>query len=240
MGELQSKYPTINLSDPRQDVHSVRSHNPFLRRYSTAEKMLPDRRIGAKALELGGGTGEFSRRLSNAGFAVTFVDYSEHNLARASDAGYETARLDLNKGLPVFEDESFDLVVMLEVIEHLVAAEFILAECYRVVRPGGFVIVSTPNFAYLFNRLRILAGNLSKDEGYHYRFFTPAVLEARLTAAGFDIDTTNHSTPAIGVNMVRNKLLGKNRLHVDVPRWLSPLFARQLMVRAVRTSRTNG
>lgn len=221
----------VNLADPRQDVHRVREHNPGLHRYTVAERLLPDV-AGRRVVELGGGTGELSRRIRERGADVTFVDLSPANVARARSEGFEALQLDLNRGLPEFDDESFDGVVMLEIIEHVVAAEQLLAEINRVLRPGGFLILSTPNFVFLYNRLRILAGKLSGDEGYHYRFFTPSSLERQLADAGFQIDRNAHTMPAIGVNVVRNRILGKPRLHVGVPRALASLFAHTLIVRA--------
>ena len=55
---------------------------------------------------------------------VTFVDLSEHNVAKAQALGLRAYKLDLNLGLPVFREAEFDGVVMLEIIEHVVAAGF--------------------------------------------------------------------------------------------------------------------
>jgi 2-polyprenyl-3-methyl-5-hydroxy-6-metoxy-1,4-benzoquinol methylase len=167
---LQSDYRAVNLTDPRQDVHLQRRHNPNLYRYLAAEKLLPAQR-GLSVLELGGGIDEFSRRIHNKGFDITFVDLSESNLQKARDFGLKAYRIDLNTGLGMFPDASFDGVVMLEIIEHVLAAEYLMAECTRVSKPEGFLILSTPNFAFFLNRVRILFGKLSHDEGYHYRFF---------------------------------------------------------------------
>src|SRR5262249_17456118 len=129
---------------------------------------------------------------------------------------------------------TFDGVVMLEIIEHVVAAENLLREVARVVKPDGFVILSTPNFAYWLNRLRIVLGGLSNDEGYHYRFFTPSVLRTRLEHAGLTIDRTANTMPAVGYNFFANRLLGKPRRHIHVNDVMSPLFAHTLIVKCVK------
>ena len=121
---------------------------------------------------------------------------------------------------------------MLEIIEHVVAAEFLLQEIHRVLKPGGFVILSTPNFAFLLNRLRILAGRLSIDEGYHYRFFTVKSLATMLRAAGLEVVETAHTMPAIGYNIFHNRLLGKPRVHVNIPNPIAPVFAHTLFFKA--------
>ena len=62
------------------------------------------------------------------GIDVTFVDYSTNNVERARQYGFDAFKMDLNDGLSNFAEKQFDGVVMIEVIEHIVAAEFILKE----------------------------------------------------------------------------------------------------------------
>ena len=228
----QSRFPAVNLADPRQDIHKDRKSRQDLNRYRIAKKLLPAKPRGMKVLELGGGAGEFSRVMKALGIKVTIVDLSDHNIERAAKMGFETHKIDLNYGLPVFKDAQFDGVVILEVIEHVVAAEFLLEEANRVLKDGGFIILSTPNFAFFLNRLGILCGGLSHDEGYHYRFFTVKTLANRLTEAGFSVQRTAHSMPAIGINFIYSKILKRKRLHIQVPNVLSPLFAQTLIVQA--------
>ena len=115
------------------------------------------------------------------------------------------------------------------------AAERLLTEVSRVLKQDRFLILSTPNFAYWLNRLRILFGGLSHDEGYHYRFFTPSVLKQRLGAAGFQVQHASNTMPAIGYNFVFNRILGLPRRHVHVPNLLSPFLAYTLIVRSVKS-----
>jgi 2-polyprenyl-3-methyl-5-hydroxy-6-metoxy-1,4-benzoquinol methylase len=224
----------VNLDDPRQDVHRVRAHAPALHRYDVAERLLPPALGGQRVLELGGGISEMARRLIERGAIVSMIDLNPHNVERALQLGIDARQGDLNAGLPQFDSGTFDGVVMLEIIEHVVAAEQLLREVNRVLGPGGFVILSTPNFAFVLNRLRVLFGGLSGDEGYHFRFFTPAVLTRRLRDAGFAIEKHAHSSPAIGINIIRNRLLGRPRLHVPVPRVVAPLLAHALIVKAAK------
>ncbi|MBC8145975.1 MAG: hypothetical protein H7X80_10345, partial [bacterium] len=95
------------------------------------------------------------------------------------------------------------------------------------------LVLSTPNFVFLYNRLRILSGKLSCDEGYHFRFFTPSSLEQQIADAGLRIEKRAHTMPALGLNMVR-RMLGKPRKHVGVPHALSSLLAHTLIVRAYK------
>ena len=228
----------INLNDPRQDVHRERVVRPTLNRFRVAELLIPASARGTAVLEIGGGAAEFSQRLRELGHDVTFVDLSDSNVARARELGFTAHQLDLNLGLPPLMSGIFDGVVMLEIIEHVVASERLLQEVYRVLKPGGFLILSTPNFAIWSNRLRIRFGRLSNDEGYHYRFFTPSVLRSRLKAAGLEVERSAHTTPALGYNFLTRHLGKKQRKHVHVPTWLAALFAHTLFVRARKPLQT--
>ncbi|MFC1948308.1 class I SAM-dependent methyltransferase [Chloroflexota bacterium] len=64
----------------------------------------------------------------------------------------------LNKDKLLFDDDSFDLITNLEVIEHLYHPDILLAEIYRVLKPGGTLIPSTPNLASWINRILLLFG----------------------------------------------------------------------------------
>lgn len=229
-----SSFSSVNLSDPRQDVHRERAARPTLNRFRVAEALLRDCGRRLSIVEIAGGAAEFSQRLRELGHRVTFVDLSQSNVARARELGFAAHHLDLNLGLPPLADASFDGAVMLEIIEHVVAAEQLLKEAHRVLKPGGFLILSTPNFAYWGNRLHILTGRLSQDEGYHYRFFTPSVLRNRLESAGFRLERAAHTAPAVGYNFAIRCLGGKRRKHIHVPALLAGLLAHTLFVRARR------
>lgn len=229
-------FSSVNLNDPRQDVHRERVVRPTLNRFRVAERLVKRLQPDDTVLEVGGGAGEFSQRLRQLGFNVTFVDLSPSNVARAKGLGFEAHQLDLNQGLKGLPDSAYSAVIMLEIIEHIVASEALLREANRVLKSDGVLILSTPNFAYWLNRFRILLGNLSHDEGYHFRFFTPSVLRSRIESAGFTIEQTAHTTPALGVNLARRLLGKKDRLHFHVPNFLAPFFAHTLFVCARKRS----
>jgi 2-polyprenyl-3-methyl-5-hydroxy-6-metoxy-1,4-benzoquinol methylase len=228
------KSSAINYNDPRQDVHIERLHGVNLFRYEAAEKLMPTESTGLKILELGGGIAELTKRMLKKGFDVTFVDLSDKNLEKARKLGVTALSLDLNEGLKEFDNGIFDGVIILEVIEHIVAAEFLLSEISRVLKKGGFIILSTPNFNFFINRIRILTGKLSFDEGYHYRFFNTKVLRKRLEDACFKLTTTYNTCPAFGYNILANRLFKKPRRHVKVPMFLSSLFAHTLIYKGIK------
>jgi 2-polyprenyl-3-methyl-5-hydroxy-6-metoxy-1,4-benzoquinol methylase len=115
------------------------------------------------------------------GIAVT-----EHQI-NVYDGDQITARLGC-------DSESVDLVLAAEIIEHVVDTQGFLAEIYRVLRPGGAVLVSTPNVLWWKYRLDLLLGRYPDLLDYrlrygtdfgHVRVFTPALLRELTTEAGF-------------------------------------------------------
>jgi SAM-dependent methyltransferase len=85
------------------------------------------------------------------------VDYSEHQLAKAARLPYEFHKCDLGEGIPL-PDASVDLVNAAEVIEHLYDPDLLVDESARVLRPGGHLVVTTPNLHAWFNRILFIAG----------------------------------------------------------------------------------
>lgn len=165
---------------------SIRRFNAFQQaRYDWIIKTAGDTR-GKKVLDIGCGDGALSYLLAKTGALVTGVDNEE--------LGLKFARENFNKEDPerklryefipasAYElplaDESFDLVVSCEVIEHLQYPEKMLAEARRVLRPGGKLILTTPY------RLRE-----TPSDPNHVREFFPQELEG-LVATHFRVVQT--------------------------------------------------
>ena len=113
---------------------------------------------GAKACELGAGSGAFSRRLTVAGFDVTACDVTVPD-----NPPVPFVRADLDTGLlpHAFEPEHFDLVIAIEVIEHLEAPVAFLRTVASLLAPGGTAIITTPHLDSLPARIRFaLKGTL--------------------------------------------------------------------------------
>lgn len=91
------------------------------------------------------------------GHHVVGVDWAAGPLKKAAERGLTLVRGSLDAGLP-FASGSVDVVILSEVVEHLVDTDGGLAELYRVLRPGGHLLLSTPNLAAWFNRGLLLAG----------------------------------------------------------------------------------
>jgi SAM-dependent methyltransferase len=85
------------------------------------------------------------------------VEVVEERAALARERGIKVSSVDLNKPLP-YAAESFDVVVSNQVIEHLADTDTFVADTARVLRPGGYTIVSTENLASWHNIAALVVG----------------------------------------------------------------------------------
>lgn len=111
-------------------------------------------------LDLGCGNGYYTLLIGNKLNAqeIYGVDIDEVKLRKASSRGIRAFKVDLNSDKLPFPDNYFDLVTALEVIEHLINPDNMLKEVYRVLKPNGVFILSTPNLASWLNRILLLLG----------------------------------------------------------------------------------
>lgn len=107
----------------------------------TIARLVP---AGGSILELGAGSGALSLRLADAGFRVTAVDYVAANY-KASHDRIDFTALDLNRDFLVDRQGTFDAVVAVEIIEHLENARHLIRNCFALLKPGGTLLVTTPN-----------------------------------------------------------------------------------------------
>jgi methionine biosynthesis protein MetW len=135
----------------------------------------------SKILDLGCADGYISEFFKDRGYGIIGTDIDSKSLNAAKKRGIKTISADFNKRLP-FKDYSFDAVIILEVIEHLYNIEGFVSEIKRILKPGGWLILSTPNSALLTMRLSYLLGKTSTEiqNPGHLRFFNLKSLKQKL------------------------------------------------------------
>ena len=129
---------------------------------------------GARVLDLGCGTGELLAHLQrDRGCTGYGIELNDANVLACARKGVNVIQLNLEEGLNLFEDQSFDVVLQIETLQHLRNAERMLQETARVGRIG---IVSFPNFAHWPNRLSVMRGRMPVTKELPYEWYdTPNI-----------------------------------------------------------------
>jgi 2-polyprenyl-3-methyl-5-hydroxy-6-metoxy-1,4-benzoquinol methylase len=128
------------------DFDRIMNHYDLQRRLEVIfDQLLAGKNLeGRRLLDAGCGTGYFSRRALSAGAKVTSVDIGVNLLKEAKKKGVpQPVASDITK--LSFGDNTFDVVVSSECIEHTPSPQTAVSELVRVLRPGGILVVTCPN-----------------------------------------------------------------------------------------------
>ncbi|MCH9734700.1 MAG: class I SAM-dependent methyltransferase [Actinomycetia bacterium] len=163
-------------------VPGLAEENYWFRRHEVVYRRLADRCVDRDVLEAGSGEGYGADLIADVARHVIGLDYDESAVAHVR-ARYP--RVDMRQGnlaeLPL-PTASIDVVVNFQVIEHLWDQGQFVAECLRVLRPGGVLLMSTPN------RITFSPGSDTPVNPFHTRELNAAELTELLESAGFEIE----------------------------------------------------
>lgn len=129
---------------------------------------------GSRVLDLGCGNGDLLAYLQTQRQCSGYgVEIDDTKVQACLQQGVNVLQFNLNDGLAIFEDNSFDVVLQIDTLQHLRNTETMLRETARVGRMG---IIAFPNFAHWPNRLRVLQGHMPVTKRLPYQWYnTPNI-----------------------------------------------------------------
>jgi SAM-dependent methyltransferase len=143
---------------------------------SLMSQFLPKTR-GLRLLDVGCGAGNMIHHLSRYG-QVKGIEIDPRPVKMARQRGYDVDQFDATQPMP-FSSNSFDAVTALDVIEHTHDDLAVLADSYRVLKPGGHMIITVPALMWLWSH--------NDDINAHVRRYTAANLQQKLAQTGFQV-----------------------------------------------------
>lgn len=156
----------------------------------------------AKVLDVGCGAGFLSNALASSDFEVTGVDISKSSLevAQRHDVSGKAIYLEANAYNLPFENESFDVVCAMDILEHVEKPARLIKEASRVLRPGGLFFFHTFN-RNLFSYLLVIKGvdwfvkNAPENMHVYELFITPDELNAMCTKYDLKVEDLRGFSP---------------------------------------------
>jgi SAM-dependent methyltransferase len=175
---MQKTPASFRYESKEKDCYS--SHSVILSRVGKG--------AGKRILDVGAAQGALAARFLERGFHVTCVEGDPDWAEAGKDRCDEMILADLDQPLPRL-DGKFDVIVYGDILEHLKNPLAVFRDLNQYLTPGGTIIVSVPNIAHLYVRLKLLAGRFDYMERgildrTHLCFFTLASLCGFLKDAG--------------------------------------------------------
>ncbi len=153
----------------------------------------------ASLLDIGGATGNLGYSLRDLFTSRYVIDIAEACGTPAEIKGNSFICGNVDDGIPFGSSQVFDVVVMLDVIEHVLDPQGLAVECFRVMKPGGYLLVNTPNIQF-WRHLESLvvdgvfphtSGDREVYHGGHVAFFNMHDMQSIFGTAGF-LEMTMH------------------------------------------------
>lgn len=197
--EAIREYYTKQFADERHWERELASARPWLHRRLLAQIM--HHRRGGKLLDIGCSFGFFINMARGMGYDVIGVEISEPAV------NYARNKLGLNVFIGTleeasFDEESIDVVTMIDVLEHIPEPMKTLREAKRILREGGLLVVRVPNFKFHWLKTLLLRaikrrGFIGLDSHNHVNHFTVKALRDGLRRLGFNVVEVRPGAPNI-------------------------------------------
>lgn len=201
---------------------------------------------GMRAIDIGAGLGRHTFELYSLGANVTAFDQNEAEMAEVQNM-IEAIRLE--GGLPEgaqaeavvgdalnlpYEDDTFDLVLISEVLEHVLEDTRAIEEFVRVLKPGGVAAVTVPR-EWPETVCWWLSDEYHENIGGHVRIYTEAELGYKLRAAGLEVTGTGHAHALHAPYWWLKCAVGVNNEENPLPKWYHKLLVWDLMKKPLVT-----
>jgi ubiquinone/menaquinone biosynthesis C-methylase UbiE len=211
MEELSAYYPDHyeafqpQVMSPRQAWHASRMWE------MQAKYVMRFMPTSGRLLDIGCATGEFLNTIRNHKWEVSGLEVIE----QAAHNARERYKLDVITGsleTANLADNSYDVITMWDVLEHLPDPKDALKRCHRLLKPGGYVIFSIPNLAS-FDRYLFGSRWIGWDAPRHFTLFTKPTLQQALDQTGFSIESSDCFLGGKGTFLLSlDNILGNSKL----------------------------
>lgn len=192
--------------------------------FSKIESFLPDLKGTEKIIDIGCGHGGVCHELVKKGFDVSGVEINKDAIQSLKEKQFNVIECDITKELKI--DEKFNIVFILDVLEHLFDPLLLLRESKKITQQDGYIIVTIPLYFDLVDRFKILftGSVISMDnlcygkEHYnrfrsynydHIRFFRPYEILEMGTELGLKVDKVEYTVTGYGGKNIILKVLTK-------------------------------
>jgi len=153
--------------------------------------------IGKKVLDVGCASGYLGEIIRNQGNYVVGIDITKKNIVKAKKVLDEAYVFDIENDDYGKLGTGYDFIIMVEVIEHLFDPERSLRQILPLLKKGGKILLSTPNFVHIYNRIKIMFGIYDYHENTminksHLHFFTYKTFKQMMNGLGLKLIKENH------------------------------------------------
>ena len=132
-----------------------------------------------KVLDVGAGTGKMLQELKQSGWQIFGIDTHQEAIKQSKRRDIPIQLIDIAKQSLPYQDNSFDLVIALDTLEHIANDKKAIKEINRVIKPAGIIILTVPAYQWLFCYWDKMLG--------HYRRYSSKTLKRLVNNSGLEI-----------------------------------------------------